>query len=251
MVLENQECYHSRVALSVLIKKERQIFFEKNGFIYIYRDRLFKRGFEWYFGAEPAYAALSSFHRQKFARTSWPFADAKAGCVCKGGRDAENKKKLKRKQTKSQYFNKNPDLTHLYFPLDFQHVLENDFTFSASCVKPQTWLCTQRHTPVLSLQLIYNCSHHGLNFNPLVQPDEVHEPSSADSSWLRSFCFACFVVWASNVPALPSAHTFGFWLMRGLRQGVSVCHVKSSMSSSQVVTQIPQTVYRIDHKFLQ
>lgn len=172
-------------------------------------------------------------------------------CVRERGMGREEQKETQRKQTESHYFNESSDITHLYFPFSFQHILENNFAFPASCVKPQTWLCTQRHTPVFLSGSYISCSYHGLSFNPLVQPDELHEPSSADSSWLSSFCFACFIVWASNVPALPSAHTFGFWLMRGLCQKDSICHLKSSMSWSQVVTQIPQTVYRIDHKFLQ
>lgn len=129
--------------------------------------------------------------------------------------------------------------------------MENSFTFPALCVKPQRWLAPKgTHQPFPPAH-VWSCSHLGLNFNPLVQADELHESSSADSSWLSSFCLACFIVWALNVPALPSAHTFGFWLTRGLRQRDSICHLESSMTWSQVVTQIPQTVHRIDHKFLQ
>lgn len=131
--------------------------------------------------------------------------------VCAKGRGmGRAKKPLRRKQTESRDFNENSDLTHLHFPLSFQHVLENNFTFPALCVKPQTRLCTWRHTPVSPSSSYTSLSLRRLNSTGLVEPDELRGPSSADSSWLSSFCFACCIVWASNVPALPSAHTFGF-----------------------------------------
>lgn len=75
MALEQQEGYCGGVALSVLINKDKAALPWKNSFFY--SGCPFKReswgegrGFEWYFGAEPAHAALSSFHRQKFARSS-------------------------------------------------------------------------------------------------------------------------------------------------------------------------------------
>lgn len=152
------------------------------------------------------------------------------GRLCAWGREGwggKNKKKLKRKQTKSHYFNETSDLTHLYFPLSFQHVLENNFTFPASCVKPQTWLCTQRHSLVFSSSSYISCSHHGLNFNPLM--------NYMNSLLLIPVGLAHFVLlvllFGHQMSQLsPSAHTFGFWLMQGLRQRDSICHLKSSMS---------------------
>ena len=105
MVLEKQVCYCGGVALSVLINMDKVAVPWKNSLFH--SDCLFKRegwgegsGFEWYFSAEPAHATLSSFHRQKFAKASWPFADAKAGCVREGERYGEGRTRRNSKENK-------------------------------------------------------------------------------------------------------------------------------------------------------
>lgn len=78
----------------------------------------------------------------------------------------------------------------------------------ALCVAPE--VAVPKGTPQPFLQLMMELLTPRAGFNLLLQADELHEPSSAYSSWLSSFCLACFIVWALNVPAFPSAHTFGF-----------------------------------------
>lgn len=241
MVLGQQECCCGGVALSVLINKDKATLAGKNNFLH--SGCCFKRqgqGFEGYLGAKPARVTLSNFHKHKLSRAPDPLLAQS----CVWGMKKRNYKDNER----SYCFKKSSDLQHLYFPFSFQHALESSFPSCIVCT-PEAAV-PPRHTPAFPPAHVWSCSHLGLDFNPLLQADELHEPSSAGSSWLSSFCLAFFIVWALNVPALPSAHTFGFWLMRGSVRD-SVCHLESSMTWSQVVTQIPQTVHRIDHKFLQ
>lgn len=93
-------------ALSVLNNKDKAALpWKENSFFYSScpfkkEGRGEGRGFEWYFDAEPAHAAVSGFHRQKFARASSPFAGAKAGCVRKGERDGEGRTERNSKENK-------------------------------------------------------------------------------------------------------------------------------------------------------
>lgn len=252
MVLGQQECCCGGVALSVLINKDKAALPWKTS--YFHSSCLFKRQGQGQ-GRVLSDIWMPNLHMSpcpaSTSRNSQEPPDpllAQSLVVCTSERGMK-KRNWKENEQRGTILKR----TQIYSICTFPSVssMENNFTFPALCVRPQRWLAPKgTHQPFPPAH-VWSCSHLGLNFNPLVQADELHESSSADSSWLSSFCLACFIVWALDIPALPSAHTFGFWLTRGLRQRDSVCHLESSMTWSQVVTQIPQTVRRIDHKFLQ
>lgn len=142
MVLGQRECCCSGVALSVLINKDKATLAWKNNFLH--SGWCFKRqgqgagrGFGGYLGAKPAHGTLSSFHKHKLSRASWPFAGTEL-CV------QDEKEKLKG-QWAELLFKKSSDLQHLYFPFSFQHALESSFTSCIVC-SPRGG-CPQRHTP--------------------------------------------------------------------------------------------------------